>query len=279
MSSVPRFSANSTRRRQASSGGSFATISPISASRHALVEPVGTLDQPAAATDAGGEVIDLDDGLLADAAGQHAAHLAVGGVLRREQAEFDLEGGIGMVGGQLRNPPVLHQVRATIADVPDRQLVVPQQRDGQGGGHAAGGAALHAPVVDGQVRGGEQLPEELAGGGAGLGLLELFQRGLDGQPAGDVALPLASHPIGQHDDRPARPPLLGVVGLPEADAILILGPDRPLGGQLGVNQIHEKLRARSDAGRALPAGSPIVAGPPRSRKATGGKHRKSKHSS
>ena len=62
--------------------------------------------------------------------------------LRGEQAQFDLQPGIGMVGGQLRNPSVLHQVRATIADVPDRQLVVPQQRNGQRRCHAAGGAAM-----------------------------------------------------------------------------------------------------------------------------------------
>ena len=227
---MPRFSANSTRRRQASSGGLLRDDVADLLLRHALVQPVGTLNQPAAATDLGGEIIDLHDGLLAHAPGQHAAHLAVGGVLGREQAEFDLEGGVGMVGGQLRNSSVLHQVRATIADVPDRQFVVPQQRDGQRGGHAARGATLHAPVVDGQVRGGEQLPEELAGGGAGLDLLELFQGGLNGQPAGDVALALASHAIGQHHDGPAHPLLLGVVRLPEADAVLILRPNRALGG-------------------------------------------------
>ena len=74
-----------------------------------------------------------------------------------------------------------------------------------------------------------ELPEELAGGGAGLGFAEFFQHGLDGQAAGDVALPLASHAIGQHDDRPARPLLLGVFRLPEADAVLIFGPNRPRG--------------------------------------------------
>ena len=190
----------------------------------------------------GGVVIDLHRQLPADAAGQHAAHVARGGVARGNQAERELLRGIVVVGRELRDDSALNQKRAAIADVADIDFIVAEQGDRERGGHLAELVFRHAAVVDGRVGGREHLEERLARQRSRLDFQKPADGRFHGQAARHFAAPQSADAVGNRRDGAASEILLFVVGLPEADPIFVIRADRADRTELSVGQLHGKCR-------------------------------------
>ena len=106
--------------------------------------------------------------------------------------------------------------------------------------------SLHAAVVDRQVGGGEHLPQDLAGRRVRLGLAGTFCRAVS--TASRLATspwPCPPTPSARTTTAPRVALLFGVVRLPEADAVFVVGSHRALRGEFGVGQLHDELRDRS----------------------------------
>ena len=202
------------------------------------VQAIGTHHEEIAAVDHGRRIIDLDGGLLTHAAGEEVAELTVQGLFLGNQAQFDLHADVGMIGGEATDTAILDEKDPAIADVADGHLIVAEDDRGQGGSHAAFGAIRHAGIVDSQVAGGEHLPKDLVGRSPRLHLDELAQGDLDDEAAGHLALALSAHAVCQQGHRAAETLVVGILGTPEAQVILVVGPNGPGQGQLGISHLH-----------------------------------------
>ena len=107
----------------------------------------------------------------------------------------------GVVLGQPLQLAVAEDVGAAVADVAERDLVVPEQRRGQGGPHPGAGGVLLGELVDLAVRLLGDLLELALGGASGRSISALEGAGRD--PRGDLAGLRAAHPVGDGEQRRA----------------------------------------------------------------------------
>ena len=91
----------------------------------ARVQPVAAQHDAIALRDRGGIAIDADHRLLADAARENRTLFARQRLAFADQTEFPLHADIAVVRRKLPDQSLLNQVHARIADVADRDLVVP----------------------------------------------------------------------------------------------------------------------------------------------------------
>ena len=121
------------------------------------------------------------------------------------------------------------------------------------GGHASLVALGHALIVDRHIGGREHPPERLFGLQTALAILEAFQSGLDGQAAGDVAMALPPHAVGEHRHGAAGTLLLQVRRLEEPEEVLVLRPHGSRGRETSVAQLHDRLRLVKETAFVVPS--------------------------
>ena len=120
-----------------------------------------------------------------------------------------------VVAGQLAQLAVAHQVRAAVADVHDRHLVVGDQRAGQRRAHAA---AARSPLAPARRSGGWPSCATRASCCSGLPSSVRSLEGLRRDLRRDLAGLRAAHPVRDREDRRARE--VGVlVGAPLAPGV------------------------------------------------------------
>ena len=156
------------------------------------------------------------------------------GVALEQQAQFDLQRGVGMVGGQPLDLSGADEVGPRIADVGDGDLVVAEDRSQQGRGHAP----FLRGLKDLGGRGVEHLADQVRGGRLGLGLPEDGQGGFHRQAAGHVAVVFAADAVGQQGDAAELLAAVEILRLPEEQKILVVVADRAGAGKLVAFDFH-----------------------------------------
>src|SRR5256885_16863361 len=112
----------SSRRRHTRLQGDWSS-DVCSSDLDEAVEPIAAVDDVIAAIDDEGMVIGAHDRVLPDAAREDAAQLAAFGFLNRDQTEFDLHAGIGVIVGDAADAAMLDQIDPAVADVTDVELI------------------------------------------------------------------------------------------------------------------------------------------------------------
>ena len=161
-------------------------------------EPVRAEQEDVAGLSRDREDVHVDVRVGAERARDHRALRVHLGLLRRELAAADELGHERVVVGELLELAVAQQVRARVADVPDRdEVVAADERDGHRRAHPGDGRVVRGPVVDAAVRLADQAPDELLGLGRGdrLALRERARERGRGDRRGDLAGLRAAHPV------------------------------------------------------------------------------------
>jgi hypothetical protein len=189
-----------------------------------VVEHVGeaVAAEEEAVTDAGGEgeVVDLDDHVDADGAGEDAA-VGVGPGLRGgELALLDHAVDEGVVVGDLTERAVAQQVGAGVADVGEVDRLAVDEGGREGGAQAGDGAVEHRSLEDRAVRLLDQLRE-----GALTALEQVLHR-LDRQARRDLAPAMPAHAVG-HDEERIHHEVRVLVALADVADVGRDGDDRP----------------------------------------------------
>ena len=107
--------------------------------------------------------------------------------------------------GETSELPVRDEIDAAVAHVSQAELFPARDRDRHGGSHAAQGAILGSPGLDGEVRLVNRLPQQpdhlLGIQGAGRqAFFEELRDGPDGEVTGHLPGGVPSHPVGDDED-------------------------------------------------------------------------------
>ena len=173
--------------------------------------------------------------LVADAAGQRGAVRAGHGIALQQQAQFHLQGGVRMVGGQPLDLPAANQIGPRIPDMSDGDLVVAEKRGQQRRGHATRPAG--PPGRPGRPTHRISARSE-RGGGFRLGFLETDNAVSTARRLALSPLPSPPTPSATMAMLPTCCSALKVLRLPEKQKILVVVANGPGAGELVAFDFH-----------------------------------------
>ena len=192
---------------------------------HAGVEAVRTQHDAVAIVENGPGEIRLHYRILAECPRQNGPQLTVHGFLLRDEPELELHFDVGVIRRQSFDLSIAHEINPGIADVTDCGFLVSKHADRKRRGHAPL-FGLHTEVVDIEIGLVEDLREDRSGLAAFRCGFECVQRDIDSHSAGDIATAQAADAVCDSRDGAVQQTIVLIVGLPEADAVLILMTDR-----------------------------------------------------